>query len=162
MFQECSTLAKLSLGPVIRSVVSYCSYTEKKENQIFLICEQIQNGAVAKSYMTNGLLIYGEIFAHFLHILGSPSSYMTAPLWISLHMRNLIFFFISVWCHLKLKNLFLQNWSRGHRPDNPAALPTSKDDRSGQIQQGMCSKTTCLFMLTTELQTPFKFYATST
>jgi hypothetical protein len=26
----------------------------------------IQNGAVAKSYMTNGLLIYGEIFAHFL------------------------------------------------------------------------------------------------
>jgi hypothetical protein len=25
-----------------------------------------QNGAVAKSHMTNGLLIYGEIFAHFL------------------------------------------------------------------------------------------------
>jgi hypothetical protein len=28
--------------------------------------KEIQNGAVAKSYMTNGLLIYGEIFAHFL------------------------------------------------------------------------------------------------
>ncbi len=27
---------------------------------------EIQNGAVAKSYMTNGLLIYGEIFAHLL------------------------------------------------------------------------------------------------
>ncbi len=27
---------------------------------------KIQNGAVAKSYMTNGLLIYGEIFAHLL------------------------------------------------------------------------------------------------
>jgi hypothetical protein len=38
----------------------------KKENQIFLIYLEIQNGAVARSYMTNGLLIYGEIFAHFL------------------------------------------------------------------------------------------------
>jgi hypothetical protein len=41
-------------------------YAEKKENIIFLIYREIQNGAVAKSYMTNGLLIYGEIFAHFL------------------------------------------------------------------------------------------------
>jgi hypothetical protein len=41
-------------------------YTDKKENQIFLIYEEIQNGAVAMSYMTNDLLIYGEIFAHFL------------------------------------------------------------------------------------------------
>jgi hypothetical protein len=40
--------------------------TDKKENQIFLIYKEIQSGAVAKSYMTNGLLIYGEIFAHFL------------------------------------------------------------------------------------------------
>ncbi len=41
-------------------------YTDKKEIQIFLIYKEIQNGAVAKSYMTYGLLIYGEIFAHFL------------------------------------------------------------------------------------------------
>jgi hypothetical protein len=41
-------------------------YTDKKGNQIFLIYKEIQNGAVAKSYMTNGLLIYGEIFAHFV------------------------------------------------------------------------------------------------
>jgi hypothetical protein len=40
--------------------------TDKKSNQIFLIYKAIQNGAVAKSYATNGLLIYGEIFAHFL------------------------------------------------------------------------------------------------
>jgi hypothetical protein len=40
--------------------------TDKKENQIFLLYEEIQNGAVVKSYMTNGLLIYGEMFAHFL------------------------------------------------------------------------------------------------
>jgi hypothetical protein len=40
-------------------------YTDKKENQIFLIYKEIQRGAVAKSYMTNGLLIYREILAHF-------------------------------------------------------------------------------------------------
>ncbi len=40
--------------------------TDEKEYQIFLIYKEIQNGAVAKSYMTNGLLLYGEIFVHFL------------------------------------------------------------------------------------------------
>jgi hypothetical protein len=40
--------------------------TDKKENQSFLIYQEIQSGVVAKSYMTNGLLIYGEIFPHFL------------------------------------------------------------------------------------------------
>ncbi len=33
------------------------TYTDEKENQIFLIYEEIQKGAVAKSYMTNALLI---------------------------------------------------------------------------------------------------------
>jgi hypothetical protein len=55
-------------------------YTDKKENQIFLIYKEIQNGAVAKSYMTNGLLIYGTNICAFPHILGSPSSYMTLQL----------------------------------------------------------------------------------
>ncbi len=41
-------------------------YTDKKEIKMFLIYKEIQKGAVAKSYMTNGLLIYGEISAHFL------------------------------------------------------------------------------------------------
>jgi hypothetical protein len=40
--------------------------TDKKGNKIFLIHKESQYGAVAKSYMTNGLHIYGEIFAHFL------------------------------------------------------------------------------------------------
>jgi hypothetical protein len=40
--------------------------TDKKENQIFLMYKEIRNGAVAKSYMTNGLLLYGEIFAYFV------------------------------------------------------------------------------------------------
>jgi hypothetical protein len=35
------------------------SCTDKKVNYFFLIYRVIQNGAVAKSYMTNGLLIYG-------------------------------------------------------------------------------------------------------
>jgi hypothetical protein len=33
-------------------------YTDKKENKIFLIFKEIQKGAIAKSYMTNGLLVY--------------------------------------------------------------------------------------------------------
>jgi hypothetical protein len=40
--------------------------TDKKENQNFPIYKEIQNGAVAKSYITNGLLIYREIFPHYL------------------------------------------------------------------------------------------------
>jgi hypothetical protein len=47
-------------------------YTDKKENQIFRKYKEIQNGAVAK---TTGLLIYGEIFAHFLIY-----DFATAPL----------------------------------------------------------------------------------
>jgi hypothetical protein len=36
------------------------SFTDKQENKIFLIYKEIQKGSVAKSYMTNGLvLIYG-------------------------------------------------------------------------------------------------------
>jgi hypothetical protein len=35
-------------------------YTDKKENQIFLIHREIQSGAVAKSYMRKGFLIYEE------------------------------------------------------------------------------------------------------
>jgi hypothetical protein len=42
------------------------THTDKKENLNFPIYKEIQNGAVAKSYITNGLLIYGEIFPHFL------------------------------------------------------------------------------------------------
>jgi hypothetical protein len=48
--------------------------------------------------MTNGLLIYGEIFEHFLiYYIGSPSSYLTLQLlWISLYMRKIWFSFLSV------------------------------------------------------------------
>ncbi len=35
--------------------------TDKKENKIFLICKEIQMGAVAKSYMRKGFLKYEEM-----------------------------------------------------------------------------------------------------
>jgi hypothetical protein len=37
------------------------AYTDKKEYQIFLIYKEIQNGAVANSYMRKGFLIYEEL-----------------------------------------------------------------------------------------------------
>jgi hypothetical protein len=46
-------------------VDSYCDplYTDKKENQIFLIYKEIQNGAVAKSYIYIQY-IYKEALSH--------------------------------------------------------------------------------------------------
>jgi hypothetical protein len=40
-------------------------YADKKENQIFLTYEEIQSGAVAKSYMRKGFLIYEEMRKYF-------------------------------------------------------------------------------------------------
>ncbi len=41
------------------------NYTDKKENQTFLIYREIQSGAVAKSYMRKGFLIYEEMRKYF-------------------------------------------------------------------------------------------------
>ena len=40
-------------------------YTDKKENQIFLRYKEIQTGAVAKSYLRKGFLIYEEMLTYF-------------------------------------------------------------------------------------------------
>jgi hypothetical protein len=40
-------------------------YTDKKENQIFLIYKEIQPGAVAKSYMRKGFLKNEEMRKYF-------------------------------------------------------------------------------------------------
>jgi hypothetical protein len=53
------------------------AYIDKKENYNFFIYKEVQTGAVAKSYMTYGLLKYDPIICAFPHILGSPSLYMT-------------------------------------------------------------------------------------
>jgi hypothetical protein len=39
--------------------------TDKKENKISLIFKEIQSGAVAKSYMKKGFLIYEEMRKYF-------------------------------------------------------------------------------------------------
>ncbi len=41
------------------------AYTDKKENKIFLIYKEIQSGAVAKSYIRKGFLIYEEMRKYF-------------------------------------------------------------------------------------------------
>jgi hypothetical protein len=70
---------------------SYC--TDKKENKIFLIYREIQSGAVAKSYMRKGFLIYCmRKCANISPYMGRPLviyDFATAPLWISLYMRKI-------------------------------------------------------------------------
>jgi hypothetical protein len=40
--------------------------TDKKEKKIFLIYKKIQKGAVAKSYMRKGFLIYEEMLKYLV------------------------------------------------------------------------------------------------
>jgi hypothetical protein len=72
--------------------------TDKKENQIFLIYKEIQSGAVkihiwltASSYMGKYFRISSYIRKHFLIY-----DFTTAPFWISLYMRKILFYFLSV------------------------------------------------------------------
>jgi hypothetical protein len=58
-------------------------HTDKKENKIFLIYKEIQSGAVAKSYMTNGLLIYTGKYLRISSYIRKPFLiyyFATAPL----------------------------------------------------------------------------------
>jgi hypothetical protein len=76
------------------------NYTDKKENQIFLIYKEILSGAVAKSCMRKGFLIYEE--------MRNFSPYMRRPLVIyvlqlihsefpyTVYEEKFSFFFISV------------------------------------------------------------------
>jgi hypothetical protein len=42
------------------------TYTDKKEKKIFLICKEIQMGAVSKSYVRKGFLIYEEMYKYLV------------------------------------------------------------------------------------------------
>jgi hypothetical protein len=59
-------------------------YTDKKEHQIFLIFKEIQSGEVAKSYMTNALLIlYAGKYLRISSYIRKPFliyDFATAPL----------------------------------------------------------------------------------
>jgi hypothetical protein len=85
----------------------YLGYTDKKENQIFLIFKEMQSGAVAKLYMRKGFLIHEEC--------ANISPYMRRPLviydfaiasfWISLYMMKVLFSFYQ--CTYPLASMFL-------------------------------------------------------
>jgi hypothetical protein len=45
--------------------LNFAHNTDKKKNQIFLIYKEIQSGAVAKSHMRKGFLIYEEMRKYF-------------------------------------------------------------------------------------------------
>ncbi len=74
-------------------------YTDKKENQIFLINKEIQSRAVAKSYMRKGFLIYEEM-RKYIPIYEEGVSHIRlcncSILSFLIFEENLIFFFISV------------------------------------------------------------------
>jgi hypothetical protein len=61
----CSALAALVHLLAVLGCFYRMGYTDKKENQIFLIYKEIQSGAVAKSYMREGFLIYVEMRKYF-------------------------------------------------------------------------------------------------
>ncbi len=74
-------------------------YTDKKENQIFLIYKEIQSGAAAKSYIRKGFLIYEKMRKYFpiyeeaiSHILLCNCSILN----FLIYEENFIFFFIGV------------------------------------------------------------------
>ncbi len=53
------------------------THTDKKENQIFLLCKEIQSGAVCKVYMRKGFLIYEEMREYFpIHVYEEAVSHI--------------------------------------------------------------------------------------
>jgi hypothetical protein len=70
-------------------VKNWC--TDKKENKIFLIYKEIQSGAVAKSYMRKGFLIYEEMrkYSSYMRRPLVIYDFATAPFRISLYMRKI-------------------------------------------------------------------------
>ncbi len=74
-------------------------HTDKKENQIFLINREILSGAVAKSYIRKGFLIYEEMRKYFPIYEEAVSDICLcncSTLNILIYEKNLIFIFISV------------------------------------------------------------------
>jgi hypothetical protein len=82
----------LKFAGTTKIIIKFVVRTDKKENEIFLIYEDIQMGAVAK-----GFLILSGNTQIFYHIWGGRQSYMQ-PLLLNFPIfeENFIFFFISV------------------------------------------------------------------
>jgi hypothetical protein len=61
-----NTLRGSENAALIKKKLKFSSYiNNKKENEIFLIYKEIPSGAVAKSYMRKGFLIYEEMRKYF-------------------------------------------------------------------------------------------------
>ncbi len=71
-------------------------YTDKKENRIFLIYEEIQKGSVAKSDMTNASSYMVKYFRSSSYIRKPFLIYDFATLNFLINEENFVFFFISV------------------------------------------------------------------
>jgi hypothetical protein len=85
--------------------------TDKKENQIFITNKEIQSGAVKKSHMRKGFLIYVEMHKYFpiyeeavSHIWLCNCSILS----LIIYEENMIFFFISASRHSSCR-LYLYN-----------------------------------------------------
>ncbi len=79
-------------------IIQYYTYTDKKENKIFLIYKEIKRDRVqshlwltASSYMGKNLPISSYIRNPFLIYDFAPD-----PIWFSLYMRKILFSFLSV------------------------------------------------------------------
>ncbi len=71
-------------------------HTDKKLNKIFLICREIQSGAVAKSYMRKGFLIYEEMRKYFrIYEEAVSHIWLCSTLNFPIYDENFILFFIS-------------------------------------------------------------------
>ncbi len=101
-----------------RNAEAACSYTDKKENEIFLINKEIQMGAVAKSYMRKGFLIYEEMQKYeeaVSHIWLCNRSLLN----FLIYEENSIFFFYQCSRGLSLSLSLIT----GSRQDPLGALP---------------------------------------
>jgi hypothetical protein len=99
----CRSSAQLFLLPCTQQRVNSLYYTDKKERNSFLTYEEIQKGAVAKSYITDGLLIYDRSHLNFLIYSMGKFSFLFYPCILQ------SFFFVNLFFVLTLlKEKFTQ------------------------------------------------------
>ncbi len=84
-------------------------YTDKKENQIFLIYKKFHNGAVTKTYMRNGFLLYEELRKYLRKPLVTYDFGNCSILNFLIYEENLILFFISVVLSFPPQNISRQS-----------------------------------------------------
>ncbi len=96
------------------------NYTDKKENQTFLIYrhtvyKDIQKGSVAKSYTVwltaSSYMVKYFCISSYIRTPFLIYDFATAPFWISLYMRKISFSFLSVYCPCDPILTYLWRWT---------------------------------------------------